>query len=262
MVTSLQTTDKFLLEHPYAQTQLYPTQLYTEGLGFLSILGALMKIPAAASVAKELAKMGLKRLLELTPWLIAYQFDGWGYSIGSGEGIDTTKIGIQDPSTFVPGETPTDFPLINHGGIESFNGYNTVAVTIFIGMCLYYVRQGKYMRALICIIAIIPGLDSTLQMQLFGAAGTALLLTTAVSKIAQIDFNNEANKAIYIKIIVKLKKQLIKVINGTSIISQPLKEKLLKALKFILAKPVQDSKAQQTQQPQQPQNVIQFPKQQ
>ena len=42
MIAKLQNTDKFLLEHAYAQTRLYSTQLYTEDLN-LDNLGSVIK---------------------------------------------------------------------------------------------------------------------------------------------------------------------------------------------------------------------------
>ena len=89
MITKLHSTDRFLLEQAYLQTQLYnDPQQYTylnegwreKGMDFIAALKSPVFVARYATLWPRIKMWGIEKLLESIPWVLAYSFDseGWG----------------------------------------------------------------------------------------------------------------------------------------------------------------------------------------
>lgn len=249
MIAKLQNTDKLLLEHAYAQTRLYSTQLYTEDVA--KTLSNAIKSKGTAAVKAIWGP-------------IVYIVGSVAEYLGADVAIDLDNkggaIGVN--------------PQYLNGPVEfAVNFNNAAATTIFLAASIAYARAGNYIKSLICIslvLALVGGdvlLTSQVQYTILGLGGGALLVSRVLSKIASTDYTLKANKAIYDGFIVKVKGALEKGITKF-VMPDFLKKILIKTLNGTLKDPVppqprnrklKRDRSGGRRTPKQPGNVLQFP---
>lgn len=225
MIAKLQNTDKLLLEHAYAQTRLYSTQLYTEAGLFKSFFNAIKDTKAGKAVAagaKETytnTKAVVAKIAGITGQTflaaLSLRLDFMGNSMGEFN-VDTGATGF------------------------AVNYANSAAIAIFLASSIYYARKGQYLKSLmwIAVMLAITGdteLTSMLQGSIFAAGGGVMLIGKAFDIIENLI--NKADKAIYTTFIKRAKNLLEKGISKCPIIPGFLKKLLLKTLNGILKDP-------------------------
>ena len=182
MITTLQRTDRFLLEHAYAQARLYYTQLYTEAEKTPEqrqdeLIQSNKELADAqdrntAALEKQLNKesrIGVKwASLQLgklaTAWAICY-FDKLGNEL-----YKPGKLNFKGG--------PTGSPTIDSAAI---NQYNAVAVTILIGLSLFHLKKGNYLAAFLFLLATLPGVAGELQKEVFQVGAVTMLIVSLIN---------------------------------------------------------------------------------
>lgn len=237
MITTLQRTDRFLLEHAYAQTRLYYTQLYTEAdktpeqKGPDELIQALNRTSDA--IEKQLntkSRIGvgwtvLQALKLVAAFAICYSDNLSNELYKSGK----RNFGKGN------GGGPTAAPTIDLDGI---NRYNAVAVLALISISLYHLKKGNYLAALLFIIATLPGISGELQKELFQVGAVTMLIVSLINSLSDFDLTLKPNQIIFKAFILKNKIRIKTAIQSHKLLSNSVKNLFFRLIDYFTPIPV------------------------
>lgn len=240
MITTLQRTDRFLLEHAYAQARLYYTQLYNEAeltpeeKRHAEMMQSNKDLTDAQNrntdaLEKQLntkSRIGVKwASLQVgklfTAYVICY-FDKLGNEL--------YKPGKHN---FMGG--PTGPPTIDSAVI---NQYNAVAVTILIGISLFHLKKGNYLAAFLFLLATLPGVAGELQKEVFQVGAVTMLIVSLINSLSDFDLTLKPNQIIFKTFILKNKVRIKAAILSNQLLSNSVKNLFLRLIDLFTPIPV------------------------
>jgi len=237
MITTLQRTDRFLLEHAYAQAQLYYTQLYTEAEKSQEEINAELR-KEIESNKKQIDSLEGK-LDSKTGAIIKWT------AISAGKLLTAAAIYLFDTgskvgkSLYVPGKENFDggsrgWPTVD---LNAINRNNTLAVTILISIALYHLKKGNYLAAFLFLLVTIPGVADKMQAEIFAVGAVSMLFLSLLNQLWGYDLTLPANQLIFKNFIVKFKVPIVNAITKSELLNQSVKTFFLWLIKNLTPVP-------------------------
>tara|TARA_R110000868_G_scaffold5669_3_gene33490 strand:+ start:6250 stop:7107 length:858 start_codon:yes stop_codon:yes gene_type:complete len=225
MITTLQRTDKFLLEHAYAQARLYYTQLYTEADKTPEQMNdELIKSNKDLTDAQNANTAALEKQLNSKSRIgVGWAFLQAGKLVTAWAICNFDKLGneLYNPGKLNFKGGQTESPTID---LEAINRYNAVAVSILIVISLYHLKKGNYLAAFLFLLATLPGVAGELQKEVMQVGAVTMLIVSLINALSNFDLTLKPNQIIFKKFILKYKNRIKAAIQSNKLLSDSVKK--------------------------------------